>query len=341
MRRFIKRSVLHVSRLLGLFRLAERRTAGMLRILCYHGLSLADEHEFRPMLHMRPATFRARLATIARRRLPVLSLEDALAALRRGTLPRCAVVITFDDGFYDNFRHGIGPLREAAFPATIYVTTYHVIKQTPVFRLIVSYMFWKSELDTVDLRGIPGAADVLRLDGSEVTRQAVWGIIEHAEGHMTEEERVALASELGRRLGIDYRKLADERRFGLMSPDELRQIADDGIDIQLHTHRHRMPDERADLTREIQDNRASLLGITGKHARHFCYPSGVWSCDHWPWLRENGIESGVTCDPGLNEPGTEPLGLKRFLDGESVSAIEFEAEIAGFAELLRRKWKKP
>jgi len=341
MRRLIKRSFLYVARALGLFRIAERRTVGMLRILCYHGLSLADEHEFRPMLHMRPETFRARLAAITRRGYAVLPLQDALAALRQGTLPPCAVVITFDDGFHDNYRHAIRPLREAGFPATIYVTTYHVIKETPVFRLVVLYMFWKSAQETADLRDVPGAGiDIVRLDGGEVMRKAMWSIIEHAEHDGSEAERVQLAKDLGRRLGVDYVQLAAERRFSLMTMDELGRIAAEGIDIQLHTHRHRMPDDRAGLLREIEDNRAALSVVTASAARHFCYPSGVWSRHHWPWLREAGIESGATCEPGLNEPGTEPLGLKRFLDGESVSAIEFDAEITGFTELLRRRWKK-
>jgi peptidoglycan/xylan/chitin deacetylase (PgdA/CDA1 family) len=341
MRRFVKRIVLHAARALGLFNLAERRTAHMLRILCYHGLSMADEHEFRPMLHMRPETFRDRLATIRKRKYPVLPLTEGLARLREGTLPPCAIVLTFDDGFYDNYRHAIEPLRQEGFPATIYVTTYHVIKETPVFRLIVSYMFWKSTKGDIDLRGIPGAGvDTLHLDGSEIVQRTVSSIIDNAEQKLSEGERSRLALELGRRLGVDYVQLAAERLFGLMTQDELRRIAAGGIDIQLHTHRHRMPDDQAALLREIEDNRAVLRTATGAEARHFCYPSGVWSSAHWPWLREAGVESAMTCDPGLNEADTEPLGLRRFLDGESVSVIEFEAEITGFAELLRRSWKK-
>jgi peptidoglycan/xylan/chitin deacetylase (PgdA/CDA1 family) len=341
MRRFIKRSFLHLARTLGLFRMAERRTAGLLRILCYHGLSLADEHEFRPMLHMRPETFHARLATIRHRGYPVLPLQQAIVALREGTLPPCAVVITFDDGFYDNLRHAIGPLREAGFPATIYVTTYHVVKRTPVFRLIVLYMFWKSTRASAKLDGVPGALtrETLRIDGGEDMQKVMWSIIEHGEQHATEDERVRIAELLGERLGVDYGRLAAQRCFSLMTLEELQRIAADGVDIQLHTHRHRMPDNRAALLREIADNRAALVPITGNALRHFCYPSGVWSRDHWPWLREAGIESGATCDPGLNGPDAELLGLKRFLDGESVSEIEFDAEISGFTELLRRRWK--
>jgi hypothetical protein len=210
-----------------------------------------------------------------------------------------------------------------------------------VFRLIVSYMFWKSSRETVDLRGIPGAGiDELRMNGGDAVERTARSIIEQAERLPSEDERVHLAGKLGERLGVDYHQLARDRTYCLMSPAELRELVAAGFDLQLHTHRHRMPDDRAALIREIEDNRTALRNVTGADAHHLCYPSGVWSREHWPWLREAGVESGVTCDPGLNEPNAEMLGLKRFLDGETVSAIEFEAEISGFTELLRRALRR-
>lgn len=336
MRRFAKRAFLHVARAVGLFRVAERLTRRSLRIVCFHGLSLEDEHEFRPMLFMRPSTYRKRLAIIARRGLPVLALDAAVSALHDGTMPDRAVVLTFDDGFHDNFVHAIGPLVERGFPATIYVTTYYVVKGTPVFRLVVSYMAWKSARRTIDLRGIPGApAEALVRSGTEAAERALWSIIRYAEESLSEDDRVALSRELARRFDVDYDHLARGRHLSLMTADELRHAAAAGIDLQLHTHRHRSPHDGAALLDEIGDNRDALRAIVGSERAHFCYPSGVWSVGQWPYLRQAGVVSATTCDPGLNDAGTSPLGLRRFLDGESVSSIEFEAELSGFAELMR------
>ena len=55
----------------------------------------------------------------------------------------------------------------------------------------------------------------------------------------------------------------------------------------------------------------------------------------WSVLKEFDLASATTCDTGLVAPGDSPYALRRFLDGESVSDIEFEAEISGFAGLLR------
>lgn len=49
-----------------------------------------------------------------------------------------------------------------------------------------------------------------------------------------------------------------------------------------------------------------------------------------------GIESATTCLSGFNYPNTARLELRRFLDGENIAQVEFEAEISGFLELGRK-----
>ena len=50
---------------------------------------------------------------------------------------------------------------------------------------------------------------------------------------------------------------------------------------------------------------------------------------------EEGIVSATTCQVGFNDQTTDPLALYRFLDQDDLHDIEFEAELAGFSELLR------
>jgi peptidoglycan/xylan/chitin deacetylase (PgdA/CDA1 family) len=326
-----------VSKRLGLFALARRLTAGQLRILCYHGLSIDDEHIYSPGLFMRPETVRSRLEILVRDGYPVLPLDQACKDLRAGTLPTCAVVITYDDGFYGNYLHGRAIHRDLRLPATIYVTTYYVVKQAPIFRHVVKYMFYKTERAEVSLDGLPGAdGAILRLADRERSEGVQWSLIRHAETHLDEPQRVALAHELGDRLGIDYDELARGRRLSLMTPDEIRSLADLGMDIQLHTHRHQFPPVEELARRELEDNRAVLEPILGRSCHHLCYPSGVFTPEQWPWLEACEIASATTCLPGLNRIDTPRYGLRRFLDAETVTAIEFEAELAGLAELLRR-----
>jgi hypothetical protein len=329
----MKRLLLYVSKYCGLFALARLVTRGGLRILCYHGIALDDEAAFRPKLFIRPETLMKRLQYLKSRRFPVLPLNEARPALAEGTLLHNAVVITVDDGFYSVYKYaGI-----FGSPITVYVSSYYVLKNFPIFRLVVQYAFWKTERRYVDLSGLGlELGERVRLKESRETERIMWRIVEFGETQRREPERQELTRELAKRLGVDYDAMVKDRRFSLMNPEEIRELAERGVDIELHSHRHRWPDNQDEALRELKENRAVLEPLVGRKLNDFCYPSGLWSPNHWPWLGQIGVQSAVTCSPGLNYPSTSRWALGRFLDGENISQIEFESEVSGFSELLRR-----
>jgi peptidoglycan/xylan/chitin deacetylase (PgdA/CDA1 family) len=328
---------LRVSKVLGLFRLARRITSGGLRILCYHGVALENEHAFLPKMFISPGTFERRLTFLADQGFPVLPLDEAVSRLRQGVLPSGATAITFDDALYGTYCMAWPLLKRFAAPATVYVTTYYVTKRAPVFGLLVEYLFWKTTKPSLDLEGLglPSAGTVVLSDAAVRARVAE-AIVDHGETRCTEEQRSSLARALAGRLGIDYKALARNRLFNLMTPEEIQKLAADGLDVQAHTHRHQFPEDEVVVLREFADNRAVLEPLTGKRLEHFCYPSGFWSERHWPWLAAAGFETATTCEPGFNYRETPRLALRRFLDGEHISDLEFEAEMCGYKELFRR-----
>lgn len=332
-----KRNFLHVCKWFGLFALSRRLTRRGLRILCYHAFSRHDEHVFRPKLFMRCSTFRMRLEALKAGNYPVLPLDEALSRIDHDSLPNCATVITIDDGFPSVYRCAADQLSQFGFPSTVYVTTYHSVKGTPVFRLLMQYVFWKTREREISLSsplcGFSGQFSLLEPKDRD---RVLWGVIRAGEAGCSEEQRVELAAHVSRLLKVDLEPVTRDRIFNVMGGEEIRAAYQTGMDVQLHTHRHRFPTDAPQAIKEIADNRAVLEPLVGKSLRHFCYPSGVWSREHWAALNAAQVASATTCEPGLNYPGTSKLALKRFLDGEDVSQIEFEAELAGFSELLRR-----
>jgi peptidoglycan/xylan/chitin deacetylase (PgdA/CDA1 family) len=333
-----KELVLIIAKYLGLFHLARWLTADALRILCYHGFAFRDEAQFRPKLFMTPATFERRLALLARHRFPVLPLDEALRRLADGSLPRGATVITIDDGFYSV--HALAaPLLEAyGFPATAYVSTYYVEHQAPIYRLAVQYLFWRAPRRTVRFDGYDWVADgSLDLHDAAATTGVMWDIIRYGEERGDEAQRGRIARELAAALDVDLDWVLASRALSLMTHEELRGLAARGVDVQLHTHRHRLAaDSEAAVRDEIETNRRVLAQAVGAPPDHLCYPSGVWAAAQWPWLERLGVKSATTCLAGLNYRATPVLGLRRFLDAENISAIAFEAELFGFLELSRR-----
>jgi peptidoglycan/xylan/chitin deacetylase (PgdA/CDA1 family) len=330
----LKTAFLTTCKFAGIFKLSRYATRNRLRILCYHGIARSDEHLWRPALYVTPKHFAERMDLLLDQQYPVLSLDAAVKRHAEGTLPNGATVITFDDGFKDFYDYAWPIVAERNLPTTLYVTTYHSVKQTPIFRLVLSYLFWRTKAVELDLRSSDLLPSGLRQHFIMTEPNLEKRIIRHAEINLSDTERTNLLSDIAGALGVDYSKDLPARLFEVVSSKEMTEMADDGIDIQLHTHRHCLPTFRDGAIREISENRDILKLING-NADHFCYPSGLWSETHLPMLRELGVESATTCDEGLNKPGSDPLTLKRFLDGSQVSELRFEAEMSGFMDLLR------
>ena len=48
-----------------------------------------------------------------------------------------------------------------------------------------------------------------------------------------------------------------------------------------------------------------------------------------PWLKEEGVVSATTCDPGLADSKSDPLLLPRFIDTPGQPQVMFEAWASG------------
>jgi peptidoglycan/xylan/chitin deacetylase (PgdA/CDA1 family) len=330
-----KRIAYRAAKALGLFSVARVLTRGKLRIVAYHGAELADESRFSPEMFIRPGTFERRLELL-RREYPVLPLGEAVRRLKDGSLPPCAVAITIDDGFHSTAARAAPLLRAAGLPATVYVTSYYVQRDVPVFRLAMQYCFWKSPARSLDVGKLGARVEgVLPIGTDAERREVMWELVNYGERHLDEPGRTALLDATAGQLGVDVGPIVRERILHLMTPDEVRATGA-VLDVQLHTHRHRFPDDPLQARAEIEENRRVLAPLVSGPLVHFCYPSGFWSEALFPVLAAAGIETATTCEGGLNGPDVHPYALSRFFDGEHVTALEFEAELSGAAELLRQ-----
>lgn len=99
-------------------------------IFCYH--SVTTGLDFRSSISA-DVSYLSRLISHARRHgVEILRLEEALDALRRG-INAPFIVLTFDDGYLDNFTRLMPLLQAENTPATIFVTTGLVDRQIPMW----------------------------------------------------------------------------------------------------------------------------------------------------------------------------------------------------------------
>lgn len=309
-----------------------------LLILCYHGLSLADEHLWSD-LYVTAAHLAKRLDILRAADYNVLPLDEGIQGLYAGTLPRRSVAITFDDGFADFYIKAQPLLRDSGAPAVVYLTTYYTTDQRPVFDPLLSYLLWKGQGKQIRIQG-PLEGSIV-VPSSPQSRDLLHRRIRaHAQRTgWTADEKDVVASDVSQQIGYDLDALRARRSFHLMSPDELSALDTDLIDVQLHTHRHRTPRDEALFTREIVDNVDAISRLMPRRPRptHFCYPSGDYDLAFLPWLRRLGVESATTCDHGIASRNDDPLLLPRFLDSMHVPEFVFRSWLAGTAALIPRR----
>ncbi|MGI0116717.1 hypothetical protein [Zooshikella sp. RANM57] len=327
--------LLRVIRGFGVFKLLKPLNRNKLLILCYHAYELKDESQAFPKLFIKAETFQKRLAALKKAGYNVLPLSTGVDLLKRNQLHGYNAVITIDDGFHSVADVGIPILNQFNMPATIYLTTYYQQKQTPIFSLAVQYMFWQAEDRTPALSELEPFSQQLSHAAHFDRQQLMWALIELGEDHLSQQERELLAQKIAKALAIDYEAITQEKLFTVMNDQQIQSSFSPNIDIQLHTHRHQLPIDQQLTTREILENRYALEQLLPKAYDHFCYPSGFWHKQHWPWLRAAKVQSATTCEAGLNRSDTPLMALKRILDGEYISQVEFEAELYGFGELYR------
>ncbi|MCA9422908.1 MAG: polysaccharide deacetylase family protein [Nitrospira sp.] len=337
-KRPLKRFVLQVIKTIGGFVLCHKHTAKALRILCYHGISLDDEHKFREMLFMTPDLFRKRMEWLKARGFKVLGLGEAVSSLYAGDLPENAIVITFDDGWYGVYKHALPILSSLGFTATVYANSYYMEKETFVYNLFVPYLFWRTKAKVLDLDQLGhGLKGHYCLESMEQRDAVVRQLIQFGDEQLCALERQSFALDLAKYLIEDGESMERNRVMTLMARQEIADSVCRGFDVQLHTHTHRLSlEDEAVVQREIQLNRDALGPLVKKELTHFCYPSGIYSQDLFPWLERMGIHTATTTKPGLNYPDSHPLELSRFLDNEDISELEFHAEVYGVLELFRK-----
>lgn len=332
-----KAAVLTGARAVGVYS-AFRRSAWRnhrLLILGYHGISLQDEHLWRPGLFMTPDQFTKRLETVSRMGCTVLPLGEAIEHLRSGTLPPMSVAITFDDGFFNFFAAAYPILKRFKYPATVYQTTFYVAVNKPIFHLLCHYLLWKASGTVVDaypIVGRRGQFDLRTGTGVNAAGTEIWNFAK--TNRLSPTDREQLAKNLAALVGLDYQEIADRRLLNLMNPEELTKLVNGGVDVQLHTHRHRVPASKELFLKELRDNQEFLQQIGQTKAMHFTYPSGVYRTEVFPWLTEFGVHSATTCDTGLASTQSNAMCLPRFIDVPDISNLEFEAWLCGVRDVL-------
>jgi peptidoglycan/xylan/chitin deacetylase (PgdA/CDA1 family) len=202
----------------------------------------------------------------------------------------------------------------------------------------LSYLLWRARLQVLAPGALPGQdgpVDLRDLRQRERLAADLSDRVEALPGGR--EARQAWLGDIAARLGIDWGSIVRSRLFHLMSTSEVVDVARRGFDVQLHTHRHRTPRDKAAFCAEVLENRRVLQEMTGGPVTHFCYPSGDVDPVFLPWLRELEVETATTTAVcGMARAEDNPLLLPRFVDTMDKSELVYESWLCGAGAILSR-----
>ena len=123
---------------------------------------------------------------------------------------------------------------------------------------------------------------------------------------------------------------------GYLNHSQVRELADNGLDIGCHSATHPylsdLPDEG--LKSEILDPKIQLEQIIGHAVENFSCPGGRWNARVAEVTRESGYRSMATSQARSNSAGTDPFSLGRVAIMRGTSLNSFQNMCSG-----RGLWK--
>jgi peptidoglycan/xylan/chitin deacetylase (PgdA/CDA1 family) len=342
----VKIVIYRLLKFVGLFSLFRWVNRQKTIILVYHGITA--ESSFLGLfnhagLHVNIDKFVEQMQHV-RGKYNVISLTEFLSANRnRSRLPRYSVVLTFDDGYENNYTQAFPILSRWRLPATIFLATHYIGRND---------LFWSDRLELLFssdecLSRILPRVTQLRPENNS-PKALLQSLIVLCKS-IADDQKVRLIEELENACAsVELPRPPDYR---CLTWDQIREMCASGlIDIGSHTHNHVI------MTRVTPDQ-ACEQAATSKRVLHeaggistslFSYPNGQYSdIDHdtHATLASQGFSCGLLSVEGLNGAQSSPFALKRIGIDANTSIVEFEARITGFhlfaSKLVQRIWKRP
>ena len=266
-----------------------RRLEGKALVLMYHRVLPPEDAAamcVQPGMYVTPQTFDRHLRFL-RTHFELLSFTELLRRWRGGTWNDSArsCVLTFDDGWVDNYRYAFPLLLAYDAPATIFLPTELIGTAGWPWPDRLGYLLHRSLLDR---RAAAVDVDLV------IERAKAWPD--------TARERVirALAADAGIQL---------PRSRCFLDWEEVREMGRHGVEFGSHTSTHAILTrlDRAALEVELKRPHETLASRCDQYLPVLCYPNGDHSEEVVTAARAAGYLAAVTTNPGVESRRPDDL----------------------------------
>ena len=284
----------------------KRRRNANVHLLAYHRVSDACDSFLPPMPIKMFETQMAYLATYCN----VLNLDEAVERIKAQDVPDDAVVVTFDDGYADNYIHAFPILKRLSIPATIFLPTDVIGTGRVLWHDQVFSALSKSKVPL--LEGFPENGSRFSLRTLQDKRRAQDSI----SLYFRSLDVPRRCHEIKRLFGL----LAFSMNFGssrvYLDWSEVKAMQSHGIGFGSHSVTHPILSflSETEAREEILESKRLMEKMLGIRVKSFAYPSGRrqdFSEATKDLLRESGYECAVSMIHGTNFVGTDLFEMRR------------------------------
>jgi peptidoglycan/xylan/chitin deacetylase (PgdA/CDA1 family) len=260
----------------GVCTFVRRLAIGEIPILAYHRVyDVADESRFPydpELVSASVAGFAWQMKYVKARYQPITfqTLLDALDG--RGTLPERPVIVTFDDGYDDNYHNSFPVLRSLGIPATLFVATGYIGRGKPFWFDLVANILYHAPPGRVSLNGFDMD---LCLDDDVGSRRVATARLVGALKRVSNQRR------------LEFLEWFEEEYCHVVNADEssrsrpldwshIREMSAAGIEFGSHTVTHPILStlDDAALRQELVQSRETLEHELAKPVTVLAYPVG-------------------------------------------------------------------
>ena len=310
--------------------IASRASDGSIRILNYHRINYPNAIGAldQEVLSATPELFDDEVG-FCRKHFDLISFADLRGSLNGSVrLPRRPLIITFDDGYRDNYQHAFPILKSHGVSAMFFVAV-GFIGTTQVF-------WWDTVARAVKahkgerLRCVFGGEQIeYSTQSVEARLETIKSILRRLKS-LPNRERLDTVTRLSQASSSDVSSSGGE----IMTWNEVREMHAGGMEIGSHSMTHPVlarVEEEAQLRAEVAGSKAALEAALGSEVSVFSYPVGGASAIGPDVIREvqrAGYQFAVSYLPGVNNPSTQMdrYSLRR-LHVDGLDLTEFRARL--------------
>ncbi len=306
-----------------------------LTVIMYHGI-IKDPLMVNEWCFVEEHSFRLQIAYL-KKHFEILSLSEAVERMRSGAIKRPTAVITFDDGYQNNFDVAFPILCKERIPGTIFLATGLISTNDTVWYGRINLALAKTQRTQIEWNGLRFDLSTLDLKAkASVAIQESLKKLEHSQLMTTTRNIILQLDE-----DPDYLIEADSP-FRMLDETAIVKMAGSGlIEFGAHTHHHAILSHLSDKERynEIRQSIDAVCALTGSPCRYFAYPNGRaedYSAKTMRDLESCGIQIAVTTIPGPNDRMTPAMELRRYGIGADLFMAGFQLMVHHFVSKVRR-----